>query len=509
MTRSRKLSSTIWVVLVLLLGLVVLDRFWPSIVSRTTYAIERGQAQAAQQQLAVASDLSQAFQQVARALRPSVVSVSSVKHVQANRPQTRRFETPDELRQFFGNDDLFERFFEMPSPPGGSEQRGFEQRGLGTGVIVSEDGYVLTNNHVVAGSDEVTVTLSDKRQLTAQVVGTDKPTDIAVVKIDARDLQPAKLGDSSKLEVGQWALAMGSPFGLDQTVTAGIISAVGRSNMGITDYEDFIQTDAAINPGNSGGPLVNLQGEVIGINTAIATRTGSYQGVGFSIPINMARRVMDSIINTGGVTRGYLGAIIQDLTEDLAHSFGYQSIEGVLIGDVVPDGPAAKAGIKAGDIVTSLNGNKVTSASELRNAIAATDPDTQVTLEVFRDGKSQKLTVTVGKLNRDTVPTATATPGKAQTEKLGMSVQDLTPDIAQQLRLDASARGVVVTDLDPNGLAARAGLREGDLIVGVGGQAVKSVMDFRTATKDFDPKAGIRLQVQREGARLFVFLRGH
>jgi serine protease Do len=270
---------------------------------------------------------------------------------------------------------------------------------------------------VVQGADEVTVTLSDKRQLTAEIVGTDKATDVAVLKVEATNLHPAKLGDSSTLQVGEWALAVGSPFGLDQTVTAGIISAVGRANVGITDYEDFIQTDAAINPGNSGGPLVNLKGEVIGINTAIASRNGAYQGVGFAIPSEMAQHVMESIISHGTVTRGFLGAYIQPLTQELAGSFGFDSTQGVLIGDVTDGGPADKAG------------------------------------------------------------------------------------------LQESEAGVVVTAVDPTGLAARAGVRPGDIIVSIAGKPIRSLSDFRETTENLDPRSGIRMQVMREGIRQFVFLR--
>jgi len=475
---------------------------WPQWVSQVTYAIERGQAQAAEERLATASDLSEAFREVAKALRPSVVSITSVQRarVEGKRPRDLRPELPPELRRFFGEDEFFDRFFNFPWPP---EQ--FEQQGLGSGVIVSEDGYIVTNYHVVAGADEVKVHLSDKRALTAKIVGTDRPTDLAVLKVEARDLHPARLGDSSKMQVGDWVLAIGSPFGLEQTVTAGIVSAVGRANVGITDYEDFLQTDAAINPGNSGGPLVNLRGEVIGINTAIASRSGGYQGVGFAIPSNIVKFVFDSIVNRGGVNRGYLGAMIQDLTPELAESFGYKSTEGVLIGDVVPDGPAAKAGLRSGDIVTSFQGKKVTNAAELRLAVAGTAPGTRVKLEVVRNGERQTVEVTVGKLDERQL--ASGRGDSDSTDELGITVEDVTAELANRFGLSANESGVVVTHVEPGSLAARVGIRAGDLIVAVGNKTVRDLKDYRDAMKNVDLKRGVRLQVMREGTRRFVFIR--
>ncbi|MCA9124058.1 MAG: DegQ family serine endoprotease [Planctomycetaceae bacterium] len=503
MTQHHPRKSTYVIVPLFIFMIATASWTWPYVVAQATYAIERGQAEASQQQLAVATDLSQAFQHVARSMRPAVVSVSSIKRIRLNQPQARRYDSqmPEELRRFFGGDDFFGRFpFEIPNNP-----QGYEQRGLGTGVIVTSDGYILTNNHVVDDADEVSVTLTDKRQFTAAVIGTDKATDVAVLKIDASNLHAAKLGDSNDLQVGEWALAVGSPFGLDQTVTAGIISAIGRANVGITDYEDFIQTDAAINPGNSGGPLVNLRGEVIGINTAIASRNGGYQGIGFAIPSNMARHVLDSIIKDGQVTRGYLGALIQDLSTDLAKSFGYNSTEGVLIGDVVDDGPAAKAGMKPGDIVLKFNGAIADNANQFRNAIAATAPKTEMELLVFRDGKREKIAVVIGQLDAEQL--AVTHPGEASTDDLGMSVQNFTPELARQFGYGRDERGVMVTNVDPSGLAARAGIRAGDLIVTIGGQTVESVSDFRESLRSQESQAGIRMQILRDGVRRFVFMR--
>lgn len=501
MMESRRKRWWVAVVGMVGIGLAVAAWHWPTLVAKVTYAIERGQAQAAEERLATAADLSAQFREVARALRPSVVSITSVRRPkgEARRPRDFRPNLPPEFRRFFGEDDFFDRFFEFPFP----DQ--FEPQGLGSGVIVSQDGYILTNYHVVAGADEVKVHLSGKRELSAKIIGTDRPTDIAVLKVDATDLHPAKLGDSSSVQVGDWVLAIGSPFGLDQTVTAGIISALGRANLGITSYEDFLQTDAAINPGNSGGPLVNMRGEVVGINTAIASRSGGYQGVGFAIPSNIAKFVFESIVNKGGVNRGYLGAMIQDLTPDLAESFGYRSTEGVLIGDVVADGPAAKAGLKPGDIITSFKGQKVKTASELRLAVASTAPGSKVKLEVVRNGKPMTLEVEIGKLDEQALASA---PGRGEvTDRLGLTVDAITPANAERYGLDRDQTGVVVTDVEPDSLAARVGIRPGDVIIAVDNNEIRSVADYRQATANADLRRGVRLQVMREGTRRFVFLR--
>lgn len=475
----------------------------PSTLTRLTYAVETGRSLAAQDQLAAAQSLSEGFKEVAKALRPSVVSVNSIRRIQARIPGSRGQmlppQLPEEFRRFFG-DDFFEHYFQLPVPP-----EGFEQHGTGSGVIVSSDGYVLTNNHVVSGADEVTVRLSDKRELKAEIVGTDPATDLAVLKIDATGLVPARLGDSNELEVGEWVVAIGSPFGLEQTVTAGIVSAKGRANVGLADYEDFIQTDAAINPGNSGGPLVNLRGEVIGINTAIASSNGGNMGVGFAIPSNMARTVMDSLIKNGRVERGWLGAVIQNLDEGLASSFGYDETEGVLIGDVVPDGPAAKAGLKSGDIIVRYDGKPVKDVNELRYRVAATKAGTDVKVTVFRDGKLKTVEVEIGRLEGQ--PTVLGTQSDAHSKDLGLTVQTLTSDLAQELGYEKDAKGVVVTAVEPGSVAASAGILPKDVIVSVGNTEVTDAASFRRALEAHDLSKGIRLQVMRDNVRRFVFLR--
>lgn len=472
---------------------------WSDWQARCSYAAESREAIAARQSLTQLQDFSVAFRQAAKAIRPSVVSISSVTRIRPKIPKGARPDAPEEFRGFFG-EDLFDRFFEFRGP-----REGIEQQGLGTGVIVSEDGYIVTNNHVVRGADEVTVTLSDERSLKAQIVGTDAKTDLAVLKVEGKNLVPAAFGDSDKMEVGQWVVAIGSPFGLDQTVTAGIISAKGR-HMRIAEYEDFIQTDAAINPGNSGGPLVNMQGQVIGINTAIASRTGGYMGVGFSIPSNMVTTVKDAILKHGRVQRGRLGALIQNLDEDLAKSFGYASTEGVLVGDIVKDSPAEKAGLKTGDIIVRFNGQAVTNANQLRNAVAATPPKSKCELVVFHDGQQKTIAVTLGEAEDEPVQAADGNKDDLSAN-LGITVQSLTPELARQLGYDRDEQGVVITEVEPGGIAARAGLRPKDLIVNIGGKLVRSVQEFREALDSSSKATGIRLQVKREGTRLFVFLK--
>lgn len=470
--------------------------------SGLSYAADSRVALVARQNLSEVNDLSTAFREVSKAMRPSVVSISSVQRARRSSSQPRRRlppGLPEEFRRFF-DDDMFERHFEFRR-----QQYGLERQGLGSGVIISSDGYLVTNNHVVRGADEINVTLSDKRTLEAEVVGTDSKTDLAVLKIDAGGLLPAPLGDSDAAEVGEWVLAIGSPFRLDQTVTAGIISAKGRQ-MEITDYEDFIQTDAAINPGNSGGPLVNLKGQVIGINTAIASRTGGYMGVGFSIPSNMVRMVKNAIVKHGRVQRGRLGALIQNLDEDMAQSFGFDSTKGVLVGDVLPDSPAEKAGLRGGDIVLEFNGQPVSDVNQLRNSVAETAPNTRSELLIFRNGKKQKLPIVVGELEDEQV--AVSNQGDDDSSvNLGMTVQTMTSELAQQLGYKRGEQGAGVTDVEPGSLAARVGIQTRDLIVDVNGKAIRTVADFRDAMDQNDVSQGIRLQVMREGVRRFVFLK--
>lgn len=494
----RRLGITTILCVVIGVAAAGIAPFAPDWASRFAYAVASLRADRASERLRNAADLATAFSDVAETIRPSVVSISSIKKINV---QQRFRRMPDELfnspfRDFFG-DDFFDRFFRPRTP-----QRGYVQKGLGTGVIVSEDGYILTNNHVVDDADEVTVKLADDREFTAKTVGTDPKTDLAVIKIDDKNLHAARLGDSDDLRIGEWVVAAGNPFGLSHTITAGIVSAKGRANVGVADYEDFIQTDAAINPGNSGGPLVNLRGEVVGINTAIFSRSGGYMGIGFAIPINMAKSIMDSLIESGQVVRGWLGVAIQDLDEGLAESFGYDGTDGVLIGDVTKGGPAEKAGLQQGDIVVRFNGRDVPDSHRLRSAVAATKPGEKVPVEIFRNGRRQTIIVEIGELE-----TALASAqGTEASVDLGMTVKNLTPEVARELGYEQT-EGVIVTAVEPLGLAARAGISVKDLIISVQGQSVRNVTEFRQQIAKQDLEKGIRLVIQSGAIQRFVFLR--
>ena len=452
--------------------------------------------------LHTSEDLSVAFEQVADTLRPSVVSITAANRV-AVESRMRRVPEPFHgfpFQDFFG--DQMPRWFQSPD----LGQREIIRQGLGSGLIVSENGHILTNNHVIAEADELTVTLWEESSHTATVVGTDPKTDLAVLKIEAEDLVPARLADSDDLRVGQWVAAVGNPFGLASTLTAGVISAVGRSRMGLAEYEDFIQTDAAINPGNSGGPLVDLNGEVVGINTAIFSRgTGGYMGVGFAIPIEMARSVMESLIQDGHVDRGFLGVMIQNLDEGLSQSFGLEGTRGALVGDVTDGGPAGEAGIERGDIVLRFDGKEIEDVDQLRLEVAATRPGSIVAVELWRDGEMHTLEVEIGRLESDARPLVGRVESSASAD-LGLAVETLTPSMARRLKAPDGEGGVVVTRIDPLGVAARAGLRQNDIILSVQGREVADAASFDRIMAEADLATGVRLSVRTDSAQRFVFL---
>jgi serine protease Do len=431
---------------------------------------------------------SKAFAEVARKVSPSVVLIQVERENENARQVLPGFPFGDGERWPFGN-DLFKRFFgeqfpEMPRHNAPNERRSIV--GQGSGFVFSDKNkhptnktYILTNNHVVEGNGKISVKFLDGREFEAKIKGTDPKSDIAVIEIEASGLPAVQLGDYSQLEVGEWVVAIGNPFGLSHTLTVGVVSAKGRTSLGINDYEDFIQTDAAINPGNSGGPLVNLDGEVIGMNTAIFSRSGGYMGIGFAIPINLAERIANQLIEQGEVVRGYLGIMIQPLTADLARSFDLKNDKGILITQVTKNSPADKAGLKAGDVIVNYQGQPISDSGNFRNQIASAQPGSKVAFDIVRDGKQRSVTVKIDKLNDSKLAAQESSPAN---DKLGLTVQTITADLARQLSVKAG-QGVVVTEVAPGSVAAMAGISRGSVIVEVNRKAVKTVADFNQAVK--------------------------
>jgi serine protease Do len=409
----------------------------------------------------------------------------------------------------FFDDPMFRFFFGEPRY-GFRAPREYRSENLGSGVIVSSDGYILSNNHVIEDADEIKVALSDGKEYTAKVIGSDPPTDVAVLKIDAKDLPAIPIADSDHLEVGDQVLAIGNPFGVGQTVTVGYVSGLGRGGFGIVDYEDFIQTDASINPGNSGGALIDAEGRLVGINTAIISRTGGNQGIGFAVPINLARSVMERIIEDGKVTRGYLGVTIQPVTEELAREFKLPDSAGALVGDVSLRSPAEKAGVKAGDVIVEFNGKKVTDGRHLRLIVAQTAPDTNVTLKVLRDGKQETLTVKLeeqradGMVRRDRSDRRSF--GRSEGDLFdGVAVSDLDSHARREFDLPGHVRGAVVTDVDPRSPAARAGLRPGDVIQEIDRQPVANADDAIELSRNRSG-GSVLLRVWSNGGSRYIVL---
>ncbi|MBI3592282.1 MAG: DegQ family serine endoprotease [Nitrospirae bacterium] len=417
-------------------------------------------------------ETSKAFSEIVRAVSPAVVNISSVKTL-------KRQPTP------------FDEFFDFlyPFPDGRSKK--WKEQSLGSGVIVSPDGYIVTNNHVVEQSDEIKVILFDKRSFRAKIIGADPKTDIAIIKISASGLPVVPWGDSDRLQVGEFVLAIGNPFGLSHTVTMGIISAVGRVDVGIADYENFIQTDAAINPGNSGGPLVNIKGELIGINTAIFSKTGGYQGIGFAVPTNMVRLVMDQLLRKGKVTRGWIGVSIQELTPELVQKFGLKLSEGALVSDVVKGSPAQRAGIMRGDIILEFDGKK------------------QVTMKVLRRDRTITANVTIVELPADVaeaIPSSSQKPEADENALSGIAAMDLNRAIAKQLGIDKDEKGVVIVRIEPNSPAEDAGLKKGDIIQEVDRQRITNLNEFNKVISRVKPDDTVLLFVNRNGKKFYVAL---
>lgn len=456
--------------------------------------------------LATARQLNDLFVSVAERVRPAVVSIYSEKVIKLRRPD---FLLPfEDFFRYFG--EPWGQRRQQPQP----RQREFRYHrgGMGSGILIDKEGHILTNNHVVDNVDEIKVTLADKRTFEAEVVGTDPKTDLAVIKLKGKipaDLPVAELGDSDSVRVGEIVLAIGAPFGYAQTVTQGIISAKGRSTYsGSDNYEDFIQTDAAINPGNSGGPLVNLEGKIIGINTAIVTPIGQFAGVGFAIPSNMAKNIWPKLARGEKIARGQLGAIIQDITPDLKEQFKLNTTKGALVAQVNKDSAAEKAGIKVGDVIIRFQGKEVEDVRHLRNMVAGTAPGTKVTLVVNRDGKEKTLTAQLGELKAEDEEQALGAPsGEMSAAALGISVETLTAATAKEFGFDKNDQGVIVREVEDESPAALAGLRVGDLIVEVNREKVTDAKDFRRALQKAKDKETILMLVKREGASRFVILK--
>jgi len=420
-----------------------------------------------------------------------------------------------------GDEDIFRRFFpeDRGIPPffRFGPQRQEPQVGLGSGVVIDPNGLIVTNNHVVEGADKIRVVFSDGREFTPVWVRRDPPTDLALIKIDAKDLVALQLADSEKVKVGDWCIAVGNPFGLDNTVTQGIVSYIGRGLRISTsiNYSNYIQTDAAINPGNSGGPLVDLEGKIIGINSAILSRTASYAGIGFAIPSNMVRFVADQLKQSEQVVRSYLGVEIQDLTTPMAKYFGLEDTQGALLGGISPNTPASKAGLKSGDIITSFDGIKVQGSQHLQSLVSQKPPGTKVLLGVWRDKKRIEVPVVLERMPKEFLagrlapkaPEESGETGQAQIKELGITVSSITQELAEKYNLKRS-EGAIITQVDPNGEGARVQLSEGDVILKIQNQNVKSAHDLVLALKKFPPKQGMVLFVKSpSGGSRFIYIK--
>lgn len=432
------------------------------------------------------------FAPIVKEVLPNVVNISSSKVVRA----------ADQVGEEAPKDPLFQQFFGGEFGHGPDVPKDRREKSLGSGVIVSPEGYVLTNNHVVDGATDVKVTLGDKRELQAKIIGTDSKTDLAVLKIEGSGFSAITLGDSSKVQVGDYALAIGDPFGVGQSVTMGIVSAKGRSNLGIEDYEDFIQTDAPINPGNSGGALINDRGELIGINTAILSHgSGGNEGIGFAIPVNLAHNIMNQILDHGKVTRGYLGIVVQRITPAMSKALGQDEPRGVLVGDVSATGPSQASGVQRGDVVLELNNKPVNDPNDLRNTIALMSPDETVRLKISRNGNTRELSVKLGELPTSKQEAQNRNEHGTESVLEGIHVENLDAETAKELGIP-DVKGVVVTDIDASSPKADVGLRKGDVILEVNHKQVRNVAEFQQAMRSAGN--GPLLLVNRQGTTLFI-----
>ena len=429
-----------------------------------------------------ARSMSKAFARVAESVTPSLVSIRSNREVDPYQS----YNNP-----LFGQD------------PG---MHGVVPQGMGTGFIYDIDGHIVTNNHVIKGADEIRVRLHDGRETSATVIGQDPATDVAVIKIDLTALVPVRLGDSETLRIGEWVVAAGSPFGFENSITAGIVSAKGRRLISSSSYQDFIQTDAAINPGNSGGPLLDLKGQVIGMNTAIFSPTGLFMGIGFAIPVKMVKQVADSLIKEGRVVRGWLGVVIQPLTPELSASFGYKGTDGILVSDIATGGPSDKAGLQIEDIIVEFNGEAMASDNHLRNTVAATRPGTVVPVNVFRDGEMKTIEVTLGEHDGDPVAVKPQPTHDKEVVSLGLRVQTFTEEM--KLRRDYKGEGsVIVSSVGRGSAAERSGIIQDDVVLRVGDTDISSPEQLKKLLSEADLETGIRLVLEHGGMKRFAYLK--
>lgn len=438
------------------------------------------------------------FTKLVKQAAPGVVNIATTSSVSASSGPYGQQDVPEIFRRFFGD-----QMPQIPGSPGGQGEEE-ERKSLGSGFVIRKDGYILTNAHVVKDADEIMVRLNDRRELPAKLVGSDTRTDVALLKVDANDLPTLKIGDSDDLEAGEWVAAIGSPFGFDHSVTAGIVSAINRTLPSET-YVPFIQTDVAINPGNSGGPLFNLDGEVVGINSQIYTRSGGFMGLSFAVPISVAMNVADQLRTEGHVSRGWLGVVIQPVSKDLAESFGLDGTNGALVSDVSDDSPAQKAGLKAGDVILSANGSDIQDSTTLPRVVGQVSPGDEVKLQVMRDGTERDIDVTVGdwpeEMAADDSPASESSNDQTQ---LGIAVSDLNDQEKQQLDID---KGALVRRVDPRGAAASAGIQPGDVVVSFDQKPIDSADQLIDAVKKADDDRAIPVRIVRDGNSLFVALR--
>lgn len=489
--RSSKLVfGAILIIIGVLAGVLLTANF--NLIFRGHAGSEADARKLLEDKMSTMNDWSEGFSAVAEYVTPSVVTVETKTTV--------KYEDP--FNDFFGGDEFFKRFFGNPRNQPRQEQK---LSGLGSGVIVTADGYIITNNHVIDKTDEIKITLSNGKTYDGKLIGTDPRTDIAVVKIDEKDLPAIKMANSDLIKVGQWAIAVGNPFSksLSHTVTAGIISGMSRSSVGLDSDVDFLQTDAAINPGNSGGALVNMKGELVGINAAIISRSGGYEGIGFAIPANTAKSIMDQLIKTGKVVRGFVGVSMQDVDEQMAKALGLKSAKGAVIAQVVEGSPADKAKLQQGDVIIKVNGKEVANSLEIRKQIIPKQPGSEVELTLIRDGKEINVKVILDEAPGEPLAVKEEAPAKKSFERLGMNVTNMNKDLAAKYNVPNIA-GVLITEIEQGGPAFNAGLRQGDIVQRVGRKDIKTVKEFVDEVNKITKGETALFLVNRKGSSLFI-----